>query len=168
MDVRRIAVEFRRAFVKTLCRRAFLVVAAMLSPWSALGCGAPRPGTGGAGTPETSATDFLALSARLTGRTNLDAAAAATYLGALNANARYRPVLADLVRDGKAATPAHVELEREIITAWYTGTYTIDGVPRVATYAGALMWTVFGRPAPGICAGPTGFWSDPPSTRVNG
>ena len=48
------------------------------------------------------------------------------------------------------------------------GTYTIDGVSRVATYAGALMWTVLGRPAPGICAGPTGFWSHPPSTRVNG
>ena len=140
----------------------------MLSPWSAVRCGAPRQATAGAGAPETSAADFLALSSRLTGRTNLDDAAAATYLGAFNADGKYRPLLVDLVRDGKAATPAHVELEREIITAWYTGTYTIDGVPRVATYAGALMWTVFGRPSPGLCAGQTGFWSSPPSTRVNG
>jgi hypothetical protein len=154
--------------VTTLGRRAFLLVAAMFSPWSALGCGAPRRGTAGTSAPETSAADFLALSSRLTGRTNLEAAAAATYLGAFNADAKYRPLLADLVRDSKAATPAHVELENEIITAWYTGTYTIDGVPRVATYAGALMWTVFGRPSPGICAGPTGFWSSPPSTGVNG
>lgn len=118
--------------------------------------------------PETSTADFLALSSRLTGRSNLDAAAAATYLGAFNGDSKYRPLLADLVRDGKTATSAHVELEREIITAWYTGTVAIDHVPRVATYAGALMWTVFGRPAPGICAGPTGFWSNPASTRTNG
>lgn len=139
----------------------------MLSPWSALRCGAPGVGSGSAGASQISATDFLALSSRLTGRTNLDGAAATTYLTALNADARYRPLLADLVRDGKAATPAHVELEREIITAWYTGTCTIDGAPRVATYAGALMWAVYGRPAPGICAGPTGFWSKPPSTQAN-
>ena len=154
--------------MKTLGRRAFLIVAVMCSPWSALRCGAPRPGTAGASAPETSLADFLALSSRLTGRTGLEAAAAATYLGAFNADAKYRPLLADLVRDGKAATPAHVELETEILVAWYTGTYTIDGAPRVATYAGALMWTVFGRPSPGTCAGPTGFWSTPPSTQANG
>ena len=154
--------------MQTLGRRAFLIVAAILSPWSALRCGAPRPGTAGADALDTSAADFLALSSRLTGRTNLDGAAAATYLVAFNADAKHRPLLADLVRDGKAETPAHVELENEILTAWYTGTYAIDGVPRVATYAGALMWTIFGRPSPGICAGATGFWSKPPSTRVNG
>jgi len=154
--------------VNTLGRRAFLVVAAMLSSWSALRCRGPRPGTAGASAPETSAADFLALSSRLTGRTNLDAATAATYLGAFNDDVKYRPLLADLVRDGKATTAAHVQLEREIITAWYSGMYTIDGVLRVANYAGALMWTVFGRPAPGICAGPTGFWSNPSSTQMKG
>ena len=154
--------------MKTLGRRACLVVVAMFSPWAALRCGAPRPGAAGANAPETSAADFLALSSGLTGRTNLDAAAAATYLSAFSAHTKYRPFLADLVRDGKAATPAHVELEREIIAAWYTGTTTINQVPRVATYTGALMWTVFGRPAPGICAGATGFWSTPPPTRANG
>ena len=138
----------------------------MLSPLSALGCGTPRTGT--AGAPDVSTPDFLALSSRLTGRTNLDAAVAAKYLGAFNGDAKYRSLLADLVRDENARTPAHVELENEIITSWYTGTYTIDGVPRVASYAGALMWTVFGRPAPGICGGPAGFWSNPPSTRANG
>jgi hypothetical protein len=61
-----------------------------------------------------------------------------------------------------ARTPAHLALEQEIITAWYTGTYEVDGRRQLATHTGALMWSALGRPAPGLCAGAGSSWSQPP------
>jgi len=55
--------------------------------------------------------------------------------------------------------------EREIITAWYTGTHDVRGERQVATHTGALKWRSLGIPAPGQCAGRFGAWSQRPATR---
>ncbi len=137
----------------TLGRRAFLIVAALLSPLASLRGVAER----------SELAEFLALSSRLTGRKNLDPAAGSAYLNALVAAPPNRQLLDDLARGGPdSGTAAHTALEQEILAAWYTGAYFVGGERRVVTHAGALMWTVLGRPAPGLCAGPTGSWSTPP------
>ena len=110
-----------------------------------------------------SVEDFVKLSERLTGRTNLDARVATLYCNALMADAANAPLLARLVQDsGAELTPAHIALERTIIECWYTGMYTVNGERRLATHTGALMWAAMGMPAPGTCATPFGAWSRPP------
>ena len=141
----------------TLSRRAFLV-AALLAPavrLDALG--------GQARTPAIGLDEFVRLSQRLLGRTNLDARVAAIYFNALIADAANVPLLARLAQ-GPATdlTPAHLALERAIIECWYTGTYTVAGERRLATHTGALMWGALGMPAPGTCTGSFGAWARPP------
>ena len=146
-----------------LGRRAFLALVGLLSPFGVLRGMSQRVPT--AATQRISVDAFLGLSARLTGRTGLDPEIAQTYLNALLSVPAYVPLLAELSRGALSPgelTPAHVLLEREIIAAWYTGTYDIAGQRRLATHSGALMWRVLGTPAPGTCVGPTGSWSQPP------
>lgn len=151
----------------TLDRRAFLALAALLASAARLRGIAQRPL---ASTPEPAAIsgdEFLRLSQRLVGRTRLDAQVAATYLKALLAVPGNIPLLARLARNtGPAPTPAHLALERMIIEWWYTGIYTLDGGPRLATHTGALMWSALGMPAPGTCVGAFGAWSRPPRARA--
>lgn len=111
--------------------------------------------------------EFLALSARLTGRSGLDRDTARVYLDALVATPEKRDALRRLVSGlpAGALPPALRAVEREIVTAWYTGVHEAGGQRRVATHSGALMWAVLGRPAPGTCAGPTGAWTQPPGGR---
>ena len=155
----------------SLNRRAFLVLAALLAPVARLRAMAQRTLTSTTSTPSTtgpaaiSADDFLRLSQRLVGRTRLDARVAATYLNALLAVPGNIPRLAQLARGaapGPDLIPAHLALERTIIEWWYTGTYTLNGEPRLATHPGALMWNALGMPAPGTCASAFGAWSRPP------
>ena len=135
-----------------LTRRAFLLLASLLVPAARLRA-----------QPAITVDDFVRLSQRLTGRTRLDRQVAATYLNALAAVPANVSLLAELRRTtGPGPTPAHVALERTIIEWWYTGIYTADGSPRVATHTGALVWGALGMPAPGTCAGPFGVWSRPP------
>ena len=108
---------------------------------------------------------FLRLSQRLVGRTRLDAQAASRYLDALLSVPGNGPLLAQLAGStaaGPESTPAHLALERTIIEWWYTGTYILDGQPRLATHTGALMWNALGMPAPGTCGVAFGAWSRPP------
>ena len=113
--------------------------------------------------PAISAADFLRFSQRLTGRSTLDPDAAALYFKALTADAATAPLLARLVTgSGGDLTPAHLALERTILEWWYTGVYTVRGEPRLATHAGALVWSAMGMPAPGTCAAPFGAWARPP------
>lgn len=126
-----------------LGRRAFLSLVAFVSPLARM-----------AGVAQSfSLDDFLALSSRLTGHTNLDRAAAGTFLKALASSAN----AAKLTRPDAA-------LEREIITAWYTGAHDVAGERRLATHAGALKWRAMGILPPGMCAGRFGAWSRPPRT----
>lgn len=127
-----------------LGRRAFLTVLAFASPLARL-----------AGVAQSfPLDDFVRLSSRLTGRTDLDRAAAAAILKGLLAT----PANAARLMEPDAA------MEREIIMAWYTGLYDLRGERRLATHAGALQWRAIGVPVPGSCAGRFGAWSQPPRT----
>jgi hypothetical protein len=125
-----------------LGRRAFVTAVALFSPLlRAVGV-----------AQSFSLDEFVALSSRLTGRADLDRAAAAALLGALMASPRHAPRL----RRPDAA------LEREIIAAWYTGVHEFGGERQLVTHTGALQWRALGMPAPGTCTGGFGAWADPP------
>ena len=98
------------------------------------------------------------------GRTKLDREVAQIYLDAVLSNADDGVQLAYLVESNANPTPEMKALAATIIEWWYTGIYTRDGKPRVATHTAALMWSALGMPAPGTCAGAFGAWSQPPDT----
>jgi hypothetical protein len=139
-------------------RRAFLSLTALLARFPRLRAFA---------VPAVSQTaisldQFVRLSERLTARSQLDTDVSAVYLDALLAVPANGPTLAQLARvaaGGASLTAAEQELERTIIEWWYTGTYTIKDDRRLATHAGALMWTAIGVPAPGTCESAFGTWS---------
>ena len=128
----------------TFGRRAFLASVALFSP-IARRLALAQP-------PSFSLEDFLMLSSRLTGRTDLDRAAADTFLKA------------HLSTTGNAARLRNPDasLERAIIVSWYTGIHDVRGEQRLATHTGALKWRALGIPAPGACAGRFSAWSQPP------
>ncbi len=150
-----------------LGRRAFLVVVTLLSPLVRRAA-AQGQAAGAPLSASVSLDDFLTLSSQLTGRTGLDPEIARIYLDALLSTPARVPLLGQMSARTRAGvkrtepTPAEAALEREIIAAWYTGTYTRDGQQHLATHAGALMWNAIGQPAPGTCTGRTGAWSQPP------
>jgi hypothetical protein len=125
-----------------LGRRAFLVAVALVAP---LFRAHPR-------TQSFSLDEFVALSSRLTGYSDLDRQTAAIFLRHL------------LATPGNAARLARPDaaLEREIIVAWYTGVHQMDGEAQLVTYTGALQWRALGLPAAGTCVGPFGTWANPP------
>jgi hypothetical protein len=110
----------------------------------------------------TSLDEFVELSQRLLGRSKLDREPAQIYLNALLADADNAIYLATLVQMNGNPTPEQAALSHTIIEWWYTGVYTLDGKPRLATHTGALVWSALAMPAPGACAGPFGAWSQPP------
>ena len=122
-------------------RRAFIAAIALLTPMFRA---APR-------AQPYSVDDFLALSSRLTGHTDLDRKTAGIFLNNL------------LAIPGNAARLARPDaaLERDIIVSWYTGVQEVGGDPRLVTHAGALQWRTLGMPAPGMCVGPFGTWAKP-------
>jgi hypothetical protein len=126
-----------------LGRRAFIAAVAMLAP-----CVRAEPRA-----QAFALDDFLALSSRLTGYSNLDRQAAGTFLNNLLATPG--------VTAGRLAHP-DAELERDIIVAWYTGVQTVHGETRLVTHEGALQWRALQMPAPGVCAVPFGAWAKPP------
>jgi hypothetical protein len=140
----------------TITRRAFLWAAA----WFAIG----SPTAAFARQPQAATTldEFLELSRRLLGRSKLDPEVARVYLDALSADPDSAVHLATLVQSNGNPTPEQAALSRTIIEWWYTGVYTRDGKPRLATHTGALVWSALGMAAPGTCAGPFGAWSQPP------
>src|SRR4026209_27848 len=100
-------------------------------------------------TQPTSLDEFVELSGRLLGRSKLDREVAQIYLAALNADPDSAIYLALLVQSNGNPTPEQAALSRTIIEWWYTGVYTIDGKPRLATHTGALGWSALGMPAAG-------------------
>src|SRR5258706_12395242 len=115
-------------------RRAFLVLSVLAASLRA----------GATSTSQAISVDeFLRLSRPLTGRTDLDAKVGATYLEALLAVPENAGTLAQLARQG-GSSPAHADLERTILECWYTGTYELGGVRRLATHSEALMWDAIG------------------------
>ena len=121
---------------------------------------------------------FLSLSQFATGRSSLDAASGAAVLAALRdsdpalgavldelagaaVSGKYSDVeaLEEAVRD----TPMHAAL-LALVSAWYTGTVTVAGKPRVLFVADALMYqpTADGSHIPGSCEGATNSWAEKP------
>ena len=144
----------------SLTRRALLWSAVLLAPAAHLRAFAPRSPS----AAPTSLDEFLDVSQRLLGRAKLDREIAQTYLDGVLSNADDAIQLAYLVESNANPTPEMKALASTIIEWWYTGVYTINGAPRLATHGGALMWSALGCPAPGTCAGPFGAWSRPPDT----
>ena len=142
----------------TLSRRAFLALTALATPLARLRLAAQGP------PPAISIDEFVLLSQRITGRTALDRDLATTYLNALLADPGRTAPLAPLARitAGTALTQEQAALEATIIEWWYTGIYTLEGEPRLATHTGALMWSTLRMPAPGTCTGAFGAWARPP------
>ena len=143
----------------TLTRRTLLVsTMVLLAPSARLRALMARSRS----TQPTSLDEFVELSQRLLGRSKLDREIAQIYLNALLADADNAIYLATLVQMNGNPTPEQAALSRTIIEWWYTGVYTIDGKPRLATHTGALVWSALGVPAPGTCAGQFGAWSQQP------
>lgn len=128
-----------------LGRRAFIAALGMVIPWFR----AMPP------AQSVSLDNFLALSVRLTGYTDLDRTIGGILLNNL------------LTAPGTAARLARPDaaLERDIIVAWYTGVQEVRGEAHVVTHAGALQWRALGMLAPGLCAGPFGTWAKPHRSR---
>jgi hypothetical protein len=143
--------------VNPISRRTFVATVALCAP-AAQVLGATR-----ASFAPVSLDAFIALSERLLGRTGLDRDVAKIYLDALNAGADSAPTLAYLVEINNNPTPEMRSLSFTIVEWWYTGVYTVNDTPRLATHTGALVWSAMSMPAPGTCAGAFGAWSRPPS-----
>jgi Membrane bound FAD containing D-sorbitol dehydrogenase len=137
--------------VALITRRIFLALSACFVP--ALGL---------AQSKAVSLAEFMELSERLVGRPKLDPEVGQIYLNALLADADDAIYLATLVQMNGNPTPEQRVLSQTIVEWWYTGVYTLNGKPRLATHTGALMWNAMDMPAPGTCVGPFGAWSKPP------
>jgi hypothetical protein len=148
--------------MRDLGRRRFLTLAAALAPF---GLVASPPAAAAVQRPAPFDIEaFLALSRRLTGRQALDRQVARTYLSALLTEPANADRLRELARSKGAPadrSQALVDLEQEIVEAWYTGVYRVKGTKQLATHGGALMWTALSRPAPGVCASAPGAWARP-------
>jgi len=143
-----------------LTRRALLAGAVLLAPAARLRALARQPSA----AVSISLDQFIEVSQRLLGRSKLDREIAQIYLDAVLSNADDAVQLAYLVESNANPTPEMRALAGTIIEWWYTGVCTINGMPRLATHTGALMWSALGIVAPGTCAGRFGAWSNPPDS----
>ncbi|MEI9900746.1 MAG: sugar dehydrogenase complex small subunit [Hyphomicrobium sp.] len=103
---------------------------------------------------------FIALSKKLTEKDDLDAALAGKLLGGFLAIGK-GPDLAALI----AGEHIDDDLANAIVAAWYSGLYDSGWGEEVLTFNHALVWQAltFAAP-PGNCAGPMGYWADPPAS----
>lgn len=55
-------------------------------------------------------------------------------------------------------------IEKQLLQAWYTGVFKIDGLLQTRSYRTTLMWQAGGlNPPPGSCGGDPGRWASAPS-----
>jgi len=68
--------------------------------------------------------------------------------------------VSNLPPDAYGGTP----IEKQLLEAWYTGIFKLDGLPGVRSYATTLMWRAAGiDPPPSICDGGPARWASAPS-----
>jgi hypothetical protein len=68
--------------------------------------------------------------------------------------------LSKLAPDAYGGTP----IEKQLLEAWYTGVFKLDGLPAVRNYATTLMWRAAGiDPPPSTCDGGPERWASAPS-----
>lgn len=183
-------------------RRRFLQTAGLMAVSGALAaCAGTQQGTlfevGTSGTatpsvvlpspaaPEPTASpelvQFLALSAALTGKGDLDARLGQVYWESLQASGASvgalleqagltqttsHPTLATLQAAGVFDDPAARKLAGEIAKLWYTGVIMQDGEPAVAAFTDALAWKTLRFTKPASICGSFGFWAVQPAVEV--
>ena len=126
----------------SLGRRAFITAVALVTRWFPA---EPRAQT-------FSTDDFIALSSRLTGQSDLDRETAGIFLKNLLATPG--------INAARLARP-DTALERDIIVAWYTGVQQVRGEAQLVTHTRAVQWSALRMPAPGTCVGPFAAWAEP-------
>jgi hypothetical protein len=126
----------------------------------------------------TAGQDFMALSLFATGRSKLDPEIATKLFAALlESDASFADAANSLAADAASkkyadvegletairGTPKHATL-LALIAAWYTGTVSVKGKPRVITLDDALMYQPIadGSHIPGKCEGGTNSWAQLP------
>lgn len=92
--------------------------------------------------PRVTLDDFVEVSQRLLGRSNLDRETAQIYLTALNADADSAVTLAYVVQSNGNPTPEQRALSATIVQWWQTGVYEIHGEPRLAARSRAV-WSAY-------------------------
>lgn len=111
-------------------------------------------------TPE----QFLALSERLTGKSELSLDVATTILGGFLATGHQD----ELARLAAEHFDAFTPLADAIVAAWYSGLFTTATageapVQKVSGFTEALVWDALTFTKPWAeCGGETGYWADPP------
>ena len=135
-------------------------------------------GAAGEGTA-AAAGKFMTLSTFATGRTKLDPETGAALLAALReSDATFAAKVDDLAADAASGkysdvegleaavrgTPKHAAL-LALVSAWYTGSVSINGKERFITLQDALLYQPIadGSHIPGNCAGATNSWADQPA-----
>jgi hypothetical protein len=129
-------------------------------------------------TTSTAGQNFMALSLFATGRSKLDPEIGAKLFAALlESDASFADAANSLAADAASqkyadvegletairGTPKHATL-LALIAAWYTGTVSVKGEPRMITLDDALMYQPIadGSHIPGKCAGATNAWAQLP------
>ena len=103
---------------------------------------------------------FLGWSRTATGFADLPPDAARACLELLLRSGVSPEALSNLPLDAYGGTP----LERQLLEAWYTGIFKLDGLSGVRNYATTLMWRAAGiDPPPGTCDGGPERWASAPS-----
>jgi hypothetical protein len=103
---------------------------------------------------------FLRWSRTATGFADLTTDAARACLELLLRSGISPETLSKLAPDAYGGTP----IEKQLLEAWYTGVFKLDGLPGVRSYATTLMWRAAGiDPPPGTCNGGPERWASAPS-----
>ena len=135
-------------------------------------------GATGEATAGTIGERFMKLSIFATGRPKLDPELGASLMAALReSDASFAAAVDDLAADassgkysdvegleaGVRGTPKHAAL-LALISAWYTGSVSVNGQERFITLGDALMYQPIadGSHIPGQCAGAADSWADLP------
>jgi hypothetical protein len=103
---------------------------------------------------------FLGWSRTATGFADLTPAAARACLELLLRSGISAEALSNLAPDAYRGAP----IEKQLLEAWYTGIFKLDGLPGVRSYATTLMWRAAGiDPPPSTCDGGPERWASAPS-----
>ena len=163
---------------KAQTQRRKLLALLLASPVLSASWAAPMAQEAGAADAATAGEKFMTLSVFATGRSKLDPELGASLLAALRASdASFAAAVDDLAADassgkysdvegleaGVRGTPKHAAL-LALISAWYTGTVSVNGQTRFVALGNALMYPLIadGSHIPGNCAGAVDSWGNLP------
>ncbi len=111
------------------------------------------------GTSNELQARFLQWSRTATGFADLTPDTARACLELLLRSGISPQALFNLAPDAYGGTP----IEKQLLEAWYTGIFTLHGLPGVRSYATTLMWRAAGiDPPPSTCNGGPERWASAP------